>query len=460
MSGKVRGYIGIAYLALCLMLGGASAAGAAVNALLQLLAIVIILLLIWSRRLSLPAEARPLAWIVGLFLVCGLVTLIPLPSGLWQSLPGRAETASGLQMLGITDVSMPASLAPAATVASLLWLLPPTAMFLLALSLGWDERRRLYGTILVLAVLSIMLGVFQLLGGTESALRFYEITNEGSPVGFFSNINHQATLILCAIPCAAVIATQFATRSDRSKRSGGMIIAVAFTLFLTAGIALSGSIAGYGLFLPAAFAALLIYRRATVGALGTVWKAALAALLIVAAGLALFGPGTPQALSDKYSTSPASRREFAVNTIEAIGKTFPVGTGLGTFSGVYRRIEDPRIATGQFVNHAHNDYLELVLELGLAGALLIAGFLFWWVRRSFAAWKSELRGANLARAGSVIVGIVLMHSIVDYPLRTSAIAAVFAVACAFLVPYSPAARRRSAAEEPGESEGVRHLEAV
>ncbi|HEX9931933.1 MAG TPA: O-antigen ligase family protein [Allosphingosinicella sp.] len=462
MNSRVRGYIGIAYLALCLMLGGASAAGALGNALLQLLALIIILILIWSGKLRLPPEARPLAWIVGLFLAVGALSLIPLPAGLWQSLPGRGNVAAGLRLLGVGEVGLPLSLAPAATVASLLWLLPPVAMFLLAVTLAWDERRRLYGTVLVVAVLSIMLGVFQLLGGPQSSLRFYEITNEGSPVGFFSNINHQATLLLCAIPCAAVFAIQFATGADRSKRSGGMIMASAFALFLTAGIALSGSIAGYGLFLPAAFAALLNYRRATAGALGAAWKAALAALLIVAAGFALFGPGPPQALSDKYSTSPASRRAFAANTAEAIVQTAPVGTGLGSFSGVYRRFEDPRGATGQFVNHAHNDYLELVLELGVPGALLIAAFLFWWLRRSLYAWRSDLRGANLARAASVIVGIVLMHSIVDYPLRTSAMAAVFAVACAFLVPYMPTARRRRKADAEADEAGAgaRHLEAV
>jgi O-antigen ligase len=461
MSGRVRGYVGIAYLALCLILGGASAAGALANAFLQFLALAIILALVWTGKLRLPPEARPLAWIVGLFLLVGALSLIPLPAGLWQSLPGRGEVAASLEMLGVRDVSLPLSLSPGATVASLVWLLPPVAMFLLAVTLGWDERRRLLGAVLVVAILSILLGVFQLLGGPQSGLRFYEITNEGSPVGFFSNINHQATLLLCAVPCAALFATQFATRSDRSGRSGGMIMASAFALFLTAGIALSGSIAGYGLFLPAAFAALLIYRRATSGALGAAWKAGLAALLVVAAGFALFGPGTPQALSDKYSTSPASRREFALNTADLIAATTPVGTGLGTFAGVYRRVEDPRGASGQFVNHAHNDYLEVVLELGIPGALLIAAFFFWWLRRSFAAWRSDLRGANLARAGSVIIGIVLMHSIVDYPLRTSAIAAVFAVACAFLVPYASGARRRKPEEDGAEAgTGVRHLEAV
>lgn len=459
MSGRVRGYVAIAYLALCLVLGGASAAGAIANALLQIFAILIILLLLWTRRLVLPAEARPLVWIVGLFLAFCLLSLVPLPAGLWQGLPYRGEIAEGLRMLGVGEVGMPLSLAPRATVASLLWLLPPTAMFLLTVSLGWEERGRLYGTIVVLAVSSILLGVFQLVTGSESGLRFYEITNEGSPVGFFANINHQATLILCGLPCAAVIATQFATRSHRSERSGGLIIATVFALFLAAGIAISGSMAGYGLFVPAAFGSLLIYRRATAGAPGPAWKAALAVLLVLFVGFAFAGPVSRQSLSEKFSGGSASRGEIAVNTVTAIGQSFPVGTGLGTFASVYRRGEDPRFAANQFVNHAHNDYLEAALELGLPAVLLIFAFLIWWLRRSANAWASDLRGANLARGASVIVGIVLLHSLVDYPLRTSAIAAVFAVACALFVPYLRQGRKQPPA--PAADAGdVRHLEAA
>lgn len=460
MSGRVRGYVAIVYLVLCLLLGGASAAGAVANAIIQMLSILVILLLLWTRRFVLPAEARPLAWIVGLFLLLNLLMLVPLPAELWESLPFRDEIAEALQLIGAGGVSLPTSLAPAATVASLLWLLPPVAMFLLAVTLPWDERRNLCATIVVLAVISIVLGVFQLAGGPESALRFYEITNKGSPVGFFANINHQATLILAALACAAVMATQFAARSDRSKRSGGLIIASAFSLFLIAGIALSGSMAGYGLFVPTAFASLLIYRRAVTGAIGAGWKAALVVLLVIFVGFALFGPVSQQSLSEKFSARPASRGEIAANTIEAIGQSFPVGTGLGTFAAVYRRGEDPRVASNQFVNHAHNDYLEAALELGLPAVLLIAAFLIWWLRRSVLAWNGDLRGANVARAGSVIVGIVLMHSLVDYPVRTSAIAVVFALACAFLVPYSPRERKRMTPAEEAEVKDVRHLEAV
>ena len=58
---------------------------------------------------------------------------------------------------------------------------------------------------------------------------------------------------------------------------------------------------------------------------------------------------------------------LASTTVEIIKDSFPIGTGLGTFSTVYRRYEDPSRVTRQFANHAHNDYVEAVLELGAAG---------------------------------------------------------------------------------------------
>jgi len=429
------------------------------NAILQILGIFLILALVWSRRFVLPAEGRPLAWIVGVFVLFSLLTLIPLPSTIWEQLPYRGEIADGFRMLGIDGTALPVSLAPSATIASLLWIIPPVAMFSLIASLPQEDRRHVAAVVIALAIISIGLGVSQLAGGPNSALRFYAVTNNGSPVGFFANINHQATLILCALPCVAVIAARFATRSDRSRRSGGLIIAIASVVFLVAGIAIAGSTAGYGLLLPAAFTSLLIYRRAVAGRLGAKWKVGFAALLLVFVGVALVGPLSQESLSNKFSDNPTSRRTMATTTLEGIGNTFPVGSGLGTFASIYRRLEDPQRATNEYVNHAHNDYLEIALELGLFGVLVVGAFVLWWLTRSVRTWASDLPGANLARAGSVIIGIVLMHSLVDYPIRTTAIAALFAMSCALITPHVGRSHRSRRERIPPDAEQLRHLEA-
>jgi O-antigen ligase len=448
----------IVYLAACLLLGGASAAGIAANAFLQIVALVLIVALLWRRDFSLPDGARGPLWIGGALLLVGLISLVPLPAGLGSGAL-RAEVVDAFRLVGMEPPALSASLAPSWTLNSLLHLLPAAAMFLLVVRLPNEDRRLLPTMLLAVAGLSVVLGAFQLMGGPDSPLRFYEVTNKTSPVGFFSNANHQATLLLCALPLTAAIAGRMATRRSRSKRSGGAIVSASIAIFILAGLAISGSRAGYGLGLPTAMASFLIYRRTVAGRVTPGWWAGLGVLALAFAYFALQGPLGKETLQADMAEAPSSRRVLASTTTEIIKDSFPLGTGLGTFSTVYRRYEDPSKVTRQFANHAHNDYLEAVLELGAAGLLLILGFLFWWGRRLFQAWTRDFEGAALARAGSVMVGIVLAHSIVDYPIRTAAIVAVFALGCALMIPPMP---RRSSAEPAQDeaSEPLRHIEAV
>jgi len=364
-------------------------------------------------------------------------------------------------MIGVAPPAIPLSLAPNATVASLLSFLPPIAMFLLAVDLSNDERRQLAFTLLGFAALSIIVGTFQLMGGPQSPLRPYAITNPNSPVGFFANANHQGTLILCALPFAGVLAARGATGRSRSRKSGSVIISLATALFIAIGVAISGSSAVYGLFLVAALGTLLIYRRGVGGRIGRGWSIGAAAILLLFIGFAVRGPLSTEQLSSSLAEDPTSRRVIAATTLEAIDRSFPVGTGLGTFSTVYRQFQDPNVVTGSFVNHAHNDFLEITLETGIAGLLLIFAFVAWWLVRTMAVWRTDGTGQATARAGSIIVLIVLLHSIVDYPLRTAAIAVVVAMGCALLV---PARSRREAPVEKSAVEsnatGLKHLEAV
>ena len=457
MNGRFWTFAAGGYLLACLLLGGASAAGAAANALLQLAALVLILIWLWRRDAPLPREARVPLWIMGAFVLVVLVSLIPLPSSLWAGLPYRDEIAGGFRLIGMPLPSLPLSLAPPSTIWSLLSLLPPAALFLIVTSLPNDERRKLAVPLLAFASVSIVLGAFQLLGGPESPLRPYAVTNNGSPVGFFANVNHEGTLLLCSLPFMAFLAGRAAGRRSRSKRSGGAVISIAVGLFLTVGIAISGSSAGYGLFFPTALASLLIYRRAVVGRLAWPWTAGMTAVLLIFTVVALRGPLSSEAFAGDLSDQPTSRRVLAATTTRAIEDTFPVGTGLGAFQTVYRRYENPDRVTRQYANHAHNDYLEFVLELGVAGLLLLLAFLAWWAMALVRVWRSEVPGAAIGRAASVAIGVVLLHSIVDYPIRTAAIAAVVAFACALLVPAPP--REAEAPEADDAASDLRHLKA-
>ena len=456
-----RNALPMVFLVLAVLLGGASGpgAGSIANAFLQILAVIFILYALWmGRKGRLPGEAKPLFWLAGLYFALVLVSLIPLPASLWQALPGRETVARGLALIGLRGASLPHSLDAQATLSSLPWLLPPLAGFLLVLQAPLKARRTVVGGILAVAILSAALGAAQLLSG-PAALRPYEITNFGSPVGFFANANHLATLLLCALPFAGYLAARAVQRRDKTKRASGVALGMMTGLFLVIGIGIIGSLAGYGLLVVILAASLLIYRRAAVGSLSKAWIAGATVMFAVFLGVALAGPLQEQALTGKLSDQRTSRKVMAATTIEAIKDTFPVGTGLGTLPRVYRTYEDQFAVGVETVNHTHNDYLEFVLELGVAGLLLILGFIIWWANRSLRVWRSSFEGGDIARAGSVVVLVVLLHSIVDYPIRTSAIAVLAAMACAMMVPPSGRRSKSADSEADAEESNLRHLEA-
>jgi O-antigen ligase len=114
------------------------------------------------------------------------------------------------------------------------------------------------------------------------------------------------------------------------------------------------------------------------------------------------------------------------NTLRLIGETFPFGTGLESFPSVYALGEDPRVVGLTYINHAHNDFLEIILETGLLGLLLLFASLAWWLLTAVGVWRSP-SSSEFSRAATIASGALILHSIVDYPLRTAALSSVFAV---------------------------------
>jgi hypothetical protein len=287
--------VSVVYLVLCISLGGASAAGAIVNALLQVLAIGLIGLLLWRRRVYAPEGSGWLFALATLLMTIFILSTVPLPPAIWESLPLRAEIKQGLQSLGVKDAWVPLSLDSSSTIASSLWLLPPIAMFLLTMQLSNEDRRHLGTTIVTMAVISLILGAFQMLGGGGSPLLLYGFTSPNAPVGFFANVNHQATFLLCALPIVAASAGRTAAKGrSASKRRGGLIMAAATAAFLALGIAMAGSMAGYGLFLLSCVASILIYRRAAFGPLtrrSMISMGVVSALLVVGSIVGAYQPG-------------------------------------------------------------------------------------------------------------------------------------------------------------------------
>jgi O-antigen ligase len=117
----------------------------------------------------------------------------------------------------------------------------------------------------------------------------------------------------------------------------------------------------------------------------------------------------------------------------------PFGTGLGSFVPIFQRFEPPTLIDSVYVNHAHNDWLELWLNGGVPAILLIIGFLSWFAAASMRLWRDGRLGAPvldlaLAQAASIVIVLLLLHSVVDYPLQIPTLSVLFAMACAYLIP--------------------------
>jgi O-antigen ligase len=218
-------------------------------------------------------------------------------------------------------------------------------------------------------------------------------------------------------------------------------LAASFTVLiaLVAAQAVARSRAGLGLSIVAlfgTFALALSDRRSTsVVTPARLLVGSTALAVIFAVQYALYR------VMQRFTEDPLqdARIAFARNTIEAAKAYMPFGSGMGTFVPVYAGFEKPQGAlVDAYVNRAHNDILELWLEAGIIGIGLLAVFLVWLAIASLRVWRrdapSELDVDRLlARAATIIIGLVIAHSLVDYPLRTGAMMAILAFACALLV---------------------------
>ena len=464
-------------LAASLVLGGGTHSGFLGDVVLQLISIP----LLWAAlyELIISRTYRRLKWplvFVAALVLVPVVQLVPLPMPIWRLLPGREVISETYRLIGQNQPLLPLTMSPTATWLSGLAMLPPIAIFLGSLTLDYAQRRTMSVVVIVVGVISVFLGLLQLAQGPNSALRFFEVTNRTEAVGFFANRNHFAALLYSATLLAAVWlvdATYGAGLQPRRRVIESTTIFlfvgsfVAFVVLVAAQM-MTRSRAGLGLSIVALFAALAIGmsdRRASAScAISTKLTIGAAAVaIIISLQFALyrilerFGPDV---LAD-------ARIPFARNAITAAKAYMPFGSGLGTFVPVYQLFEKPSDVAVAYANHAHNDLLEVWLETGIVGPLFISVFLFWFARRTISAWwGTNLQigdfDRGLVRAASIIIALLIAHSLVDYPLRTSAMMAVAAFAVALLVPAvkteGPQGRRRNG-KSPLERQGPRHEDA-
>ncbi len=435
-----------AYLLACLLLGGASAAGFIANFILQVASLPLIGWALWQMMQERPsAQIRAPLGLLAIFVVIALLQLVPLPPELWTMLPGRGAVVEGYRLLGIPLPWLPLTLSPDVAPSSILWLLPAFATLLGIVVLSAFRGRGIATAIVAVTLASVAIGALQVIGGSSAYL--YRITNYGVAVGFFANANHNATLLLVCIPFLAALQATALRRSGSQRSASAIRLLVGATYaVIFVGLLINSSLAGIGLSVPVALGSWLAFghqrpalRRGIVVATVVVSLAAVVTIVVGPFGNNLFG-------TQKNNVELSRQTSFAL-TFRAARAYFPVGSGTGSFQPVYHTQEPLASVTTTFMNHAHSDWLELLLETGIVGVAFAALFLAWWVVRLRAIWRADEPDA-FAQAAVIATAAIMLHSVVDYPLRTAALSAVFA-ACIGLMsgvrPYTQRSRQPSSA---------------
>lgn len=424
-TGRFALIVYLLFLAAVALTGGSSHFDAASQPVVRLAAILLIGALALQSPERTAPTFRPGFWFMGALAALILVQLVPLPPALWGALPGHERYVAAALAAGEPQPWRALNLTPDRGWNAAFSLLPPAA----ALFAASRQRMRDQGTILLALILIVMasavIGLAQVSAGEDDALRFYSAPPTGAAVGLFANRNHQALLIACGLPMVGLWAER--VRTDRSRRRLHWALALTGGAFLVLTIPATGSRAGLVLAAIALPCALVLAWPAIRGGAAILstryrWLAAgggVAALMaLIAAALT-------------FSRAEAVQRLFAIDPVEdarlrllgpllsMIRAFLPFGTGFGSFDPVYRGFEPFDNLAVTFMNQAHDDYLQLALEGGLPGMLLLLAFLGWWGVTTIRLWRREgSETAQLGRLGSVLIFLILLASLTDYPIRT------------------------------------------
>lgn len=379
-----------------------------------------------------------------------LLHLVPLPPSIWTALPGRELAAQAGAAGEIGDVWRPLALVPWRGWNAFFAMLVPAAALVLAIRCSTEHRRRLVTVVLVLVGASAMVGILQAIGGFQEKFYLYRIANVGAPSGLFANRNHQAALICAALPLLAVYATH-AVRANMPKvRLWAAALAGCLLLLV---LLATGSRAGLVLAFPALLAAALVYLSSDRGK-----RPATRSMIWIALGV--LGVALLAVVAILWSRADAVDRILNIRADEnrfetwgpiaaMIGQYLPFGSGIGSFVEVYKIGEPTALLNQSYLNHAHNDWLEWILEGGVPVAMLMAVALFGWGRQALRLWNRRREGDGewrLALAAAAMLFVLGAASLVDYPLRVPSIACVFAIAAVWLA-YGVEGRKTSVANE-------------
>ena len=450
-------------LVLALLTGGGTHTGFYGDIAVQVSAIPLLLMALWPAFDQDAGRRKETHAAVALCCACGIVILLqvfPIPFDVWSGRKVLFPDGDNTRLVGAEPGWSTLSITPQATWAAAASFVVPLSIFGAVSQLRVRQRVILCWVLLGAGGVSLVLGFLQVAQGPDSPLRFYAVTNPTEAVGFFANRNHFAaflivTLVLTGLWFAQTLQSCLDGRDLSTSSYLSFAASAACLVALFAGLALARSRAGVLLGVIALAGIVLIivthsrsyHFQERFGRKTRASRISFAVALFAVVFALQFGLGR---LLNRFESDPVEdlRVPLNITTFETAFKALPFGTGLGSFVSVYGTVEKSQDVVASFANRAHNDLAEFLLETGLVGAVLVLVFLIWFGHRVFTIWirreaQSDPRQVLLDRASTVIVALLLCHSLVDYPLRTTALGAVFALFCGILAAPIAASRLQS-----------------
>lgn len=423
---------GIALL-VAIILGGATQKGVLSDSIVEAASLPILLVGALDLRATYERYATPIRALLALIVVIPIFQLIPLPTTMWELLPGREPVLAAIQAAGLPPLKLGVSISPWATERSSFCLIPAIAIYLGYMTCRPDERRRLWVLVLAAALACIVLQAMQLADGPESELRFQSYPARDVGIGFLANSNHTAAFLYSMIPVSAYVYLSGPRRV--SALFSGMYLGFNLLLLLGLSMTLSRTALGLGLLAWLLTFALLLRKRLQLG-IGHKPVGYLAAgAIVLAAFIIALSYGLETIVGRLSGGALSGDVRWILNRLSFSLATnyWPFGSGLGTFERVFPLAQSSGTTIPAIVNHVHNDILELIIETGAFGVTVVATWLFIAIRSAARIAYAPTRELRDERAAAMVVcSLLFLHSFWDYPLRTCTLAAIFAAACAAL----------------------------
>jgi O-antigen ligase len=388
---------------------------------------------------SLRSAAVP-AFLIGLV----IFQLVPLPGALLRLLrpdnPALGATLPGSDNHSFSSLSI----APYSTRIHLILLVCCAGVFFFARMLGQDRasRKRLVTWLVALGTLEALYGLVQYLTGWQRIFGYVKKYNLEEATGTYINRNHFAGFLEMVIPFGVALVLYenaklprkvMLGRNARMKRVlGGKKLSRIGLWLLAASVMVAGlffSLSRMGIISAVASLAVMaafsgFQRRVGLWVAAGIMACGIILVLWMGAGPALVRFGT---ISEEYASADENRWSLWKDTARLIGGHPLLGSGLGTFPVAFTRVQSTFL--GQFVNHAHNDYLELASDLGIPAAALFFGstgaLLVRVARKATSSDVSFERAMALGCLGSIAA--MLLHSLTDFNLYIPANALVFSL---------------------------------